>query len=73
MLMYIVFPYVSLRTCIPTYLFTNGLLMSQTKTCHKCCGVMKLENEIQREDIASEITPLDRTYVCDCGHMEVET
>jgi hypothetical protein len=46
--------------------------MSQTKTCPKCGGFMKLKDEIQEGDAASEVTPLDRTYTCDCGHMEVE-
>lgn len=34
--------------------------------------VMKLKDEIQYGDLVSEVTPLDRTYTCDCGHMEVE-
>ena len=46
--------------------------MSQTKTCPKCGGVMKLKDEIKEGDAVSETTPLDRTYTCDCGHMEVE-
>ena len=50
----------------------DGLPMSQTKTCPKCGGVMKLKNEIQEGDPVSEITPLDRTFTCSCGHMEVE-
>ena len=45
--------------------------MSETKTCSKR-GVMKLKDEIQEDDSVSEVTPLDRTYTCDCGHMEVE-
>ena len=40
----------------------NGVLMSQTKTCPKYGGVMKLKDEIQKDDAASEVTPLDRTY-----------
>ena len=35
-------------------------------------GVMKLKDEIQEGDSVSEVTPLDRTYTCDYGHMEVE-
>jgi hypothetical protein len=50
----------------------NGVLMLQTKTCPKCGGVMKLKDEIQEGDLASEVTPLNRTYICDCGHMGVE-
>lgn len=45
--------------------------MSETKTCSKR-GVMKLKDEIQEGDSVSEVIPLDRTYTCDCGHMEVE-
>ena len=51
---------------------SNDLSMSQTKTCPKCGGVMKLKDEIQEGDSVSEVTPLDRTYTCDYGHMEVE-
>ena len=47
--------------------------MPQTKTCLKCGGVMKLKDEIKEGDAVSEITPLDRTYTYDCGHMEAET
>jgi predicted nucleic-acid-binding Zn-ribbon protein len=46
--------------------------MSQTKTCPKCGGVMKLKDEIQEGDSVSKVTPLDRTWTCDCGHMEIE-
>jgi hypothetical protein len=46
--------------------------MSQTKACPKCDGVMKLKDEIQEGDPVSGVVPLDRTYTCDCGHMEVE-
>lgn len=45
--------------------------MSETKTCSKR-GVMKLKDGIQEGDSVSEVIPLDRTYTCDCGHMEVE-
>ena len=51
---------------------SNDLSMSQTKTCPKCGGVMKLKDEIQEGDAVSEVTPLDKTYTCDCGHMELE-
>jgi hypothetical protein len=46
--------------------------MSWTKTCSKCGGVMKLKDEIKEGNAVSETTPLDRTYACDCGRMEVE-
>jgi hypothetical protein len=46
--------------------------MSQSKTCRKCGGIMKLKDEIKEGDSVSEVTPLDRTYTCDCGHMEVD-
>jgi hypothetical protein len=45
--------------------------MSETKTCSKR-GVMKLKDEIQEGDSVSEVIPLDTTYTCDCGHMEVK-
>jgi hypothetical protein len=38
----------------------------------KCDGNMKLKDEIQEGDSVSVVTPLDRTFTCDCGHMEVE-
>jgi hypothetical protein len=33
---------------------------------------MKLKDEIQEGDSVSEVTLLDRTFTCSCGHMEVE-
>jgi hypothetical protein len=35
----------------------NVLPMSQTKTCPKCGGVLKLKDEIQEGDAVSEVTP----------------
>jgi hypothetical protein len=36
--------------------------MPQTKTRHKCGGVMKLKDEIEEGNAVSEVTPLERTY-----------
>jgi hypothetical protein len=33
---------------------------------------LKLKDETQEVDSVSEVTPLDRIYTCDCGHMEIE-
>jgi hypothetical protein len=62
----------STRHTILREILLISVLMSQTKTCPKCGGVMKLKDEIQEGDPVSGVTPLDRTYTCDCGHMEVE-